>query len=125
MRLISLIGFPDDIAEELMSQLARQGCRTARYRRADELQDEPAAVFICADRPGWLETICELRATWSRIFLVAVTRAPDHEKWLDALDAGANDYCAMPLDSRQFAWLLRREPQKQRDETAQAGAASS
>lgn len=124
MRLISLIGFPDEIAEDLMTQLGREGYCAFRSWRAEELQDQPAAVFIFADHLGWLEAICDVRAMFSRVFLVAVTRTPDHGKWLDALDAGANDYCAMPLDARQFASLLRREPQKQRAETALARAAS-
>lgn len=124
MRVIGLIGFPDHIAAELTAQLARQGYRVSQHRRADELQVQPAAVFVCGDSTGWLETICEVRAMYSRVFLVAVTRASDHEKWLDALDAGANDYCAMPLDDRQFEWLLRRETPRHRAETATARAAS-
>jgi hypothetical protein len=32
------------------------------------------------------------------MFLVIATRLPDHEKWLDALEARANDYCCTSVD---------------------------
>jgi hypothetical protein len=34
---------------------------------------------------------------------------PDHEKWLDALEAGADDYSCMPLDRQQLRWLFRQK----------------
>lgn len=38
--------------------------------------------------------------------LIAVSREPAPDLWLDALDAGADDYCAQPFDSTQLRWLL-------------------
>jgi len=124
VRLISLIGFPDDIGGDLAAFLARHGCHTIRHESAHELPNAPAAVFISGDRARWLETICHVRGTHSRVFIVFATRLPDHEKWLDALDAGANDYCCLPLDGQQFAWLFRRDAQPHRAETMGAFRAS-
>jgi DNA-binding NtrC family response regulator len=31
---------------------------------------------------------------------------PETSEWLDALEAGAFDYCAAPFDSQQFVRLL-------------------
>lgn len=124
MRLISLIGFPDDIAGDLTDLLVRHGYRTTRDENTHELPEAPAAIFVSGDRAGWLETICQVRATHSRMFIVVATRLPDHEKWLDALDAGASDYCSMPLDAQQFMWLFRRDAQPHRAETMRAARAS-
>ena len=38
--------------------------------------------------------------------LVVVARIPETEEWLDALEAGATDYCAAPFEPKQFRWLL-------------------
>jgi DNA-binding response OmpR family regulator len=32
--------------------------------------------------------------------VVVVSALPEIDKWLDALDAGADDYCAAPFDPR-------------------------
>ena len=109
MPVISLIGFPDNLVEGLMALSAHLGFEITRQNNPDEIPKDAAAAFVCGDRAGWLENICEVRSTHSRMFLVIATRRPDHEKWLDALEAGANDYCCTPIDARQFAWLLRRD----------------
>ncbi len=118
MPLICLIGFPDDAASDLTAFLAERGCEIHRQKAFDEAQAVDA-IFVCADTPGWLETICHARAIHKRTL-----RLPDHEKWLDALEAGANDYFSRSLDSQQFEWLLRRRPQSQPAEKALAKAAS-
>jgi DNA-binding response OmpR family regulator len=37
---------------------------------------------------------------------VVITRTPDTREWLDALEAGATDYCSVPIDTRQLHWML-------------------
>lgn len=124
MRLISLIGFPDDMRSDLAAFLTDNGCRAVHHESAHELPKALTAVFISGDRARWLETICHVRETHGRIFIVVATRLPDHEKWLDALDAGANDYCCLPMDAQQFGWLFRRDAQPHRAETMRTGMAS-
>jgi DNA-binding NarL/FixJ family response regulator len=109
MRFISLIDFSDTQAADLSALSARMGFGVTRQNHPDDIPKDAAAVFVCGDRTGWLEKICQIRATHGRMFVVIATRQPDHEKWLDALEAGANDYCCAPLDCRQFEWLLRRD----------------
>jgi len=118
VRLIGLIGFPVDSSDCPGAALAGCGYKVAKVNNIDELPVDAAAIFVCGDRPGWLETVCEARAAHGRTFLVVATRLPDYEKWLDALEAGANDYCCTPLDAKQLGWLLRRDAQPPRIETA-------
>jgi len=35
-----------------------------------------------------------------------VSRFPDVKQWLDALDAGASDYCGAPFERVQLHWIL-------------------
>ena len=107
-RLIKLIGFPSDAGRELSNALARAGFETSSQADARGLCTEPAAVFVCGDRPGWLETVRQVRDLYSRVFLVVAARQPDYEKWLSALAAGADDFCCPPLDAQQLRWLFRR-----------------
>jgi DNA-binding NtrC family response regulator len=37
---------------------------------------------------------------------VVVTRIAETEEWLNALEAGATDYCSAPIDTRQLHWLM-------------------
>ena len=35
-----------------------------------------------------------------------VSRFPEVSEWLDAMDAGASDYCASPFEPAQVRWIL-------------------
>jgi DNA-binding NarL/FixJ family response regulator len=37
---------------------------------------------------------------------VVVTRIPETKEWLDALEAGAADYCSVSIEARQLHWLM-------------------
>ncbi len=38
--------------------------------------------------------------------VVVVSRVPNTREWLDAMDAGAADYCAAPFEREQLDWIL-------------------
>ena len=38
--------------------------------------------------------------------IVVVSRSADVSTWLDALEAGAADYCAPPFEAIQIRWIL-------------------
>ncbi|MCS7042756.1 MAG: hypothetical protein NZR01_08190 [Bryobacteraceae bacterium] len=38
--------------------------------------------------------------------VVVVSRLPEVDGWLDALEEGAADYCAPPFETVQIRWLL-------------------
>lgn len=38
--------------------------------------------------------------------MVVVSRVPEVNDWLDAMDAGAADYCAAPFEKEQLDWIL-------------------
>lgn len=80
-------------------------------RPADELASllllehvEADLVFCLAD---CLHFPALVRAANHRTLpIVAVTRHPDVNGWLDALEAGAADYIAPPFEAKQLAWVI-------------------
>jgi DNA-binding NtrC family response regulator len=54
---------------------------------------------------------------------VVVSRVPNTKEWLDALEAGATDYCAGPFGIRQIRWLMESAlPWRGHNGAAGAGA---
>jgi len=111
MRSVDLMDFPEDLAGELTTSLAAVQCRVNRRRHIGGIPTDTVAAIVLGDRPDWLSIVRDIRADRPDIFLVVVTRVPDHGKWLDALEAGADDYCCLPLDRQQIGWLLGRDSQ--------------
>jgi len=38
--------------------------------------------------------------------VVVVSRIPETSEWLDALEAGATDYCAAPFERQHISWVV-------------------
>ena len=60
------------------------------------------------------EVVCRLadggedRVGYDHLVLAlgSITRLPDVPRWLDALEAGARDYCGAPFECIQLRWIL-------------------
>lgn len=91
-----LIGIRDDIATELKSVLSAANCELT----ADA--DQAEIVFCPWDHSGFART----RARFPHAPVVVVSDYPDVNGWLDALEAGAADYCAAPFEAIQLRWIL-------------------
>lgn len=76
-------------------------------------------VFACSSGKSYLPLLRAVRKSRPELPFIVVSRVPETEEWLDALDAGATDYCAAPVDRRQLHWLLEAVLPKKRS----AGAA--
>ena len=102
---VQVIGFAEG-DNEITRNLAENGCLATRVQNTRDLQaDQP--IFIWAENLGWLELLRGIRALYPHTVLVVVTRIPNSSKWLEALEAGASDYCALPLQRQQVQWLIR------------------
>ena len=102
MLAITLIGFSEETADQITTDLAVGGYEVSRTRDATTLSPDAAAAFVCGDRDRWERDLGEIRAIYPHLVLIVVTRVPEHTIWLDALEAGANDYACMPLDRQQL-----------------------
>src|SRR5271166_3520676 len=56
-------------------------------------------VFCNGDDESGLVMLRAIRALRPELPVVIVTRQPDTGRWLDALEAGAADYCSAPFET--------------------------
>lgn len=93
-----LLGLEGSVEQELRAALNADGCKVVKKpgSRAD-------IVFCGHQRPVY-ETAVE---QYAKLPVVVVSRLPEVSDWLDALEAGAADYCAAPFEPTQLRWLLQ------------------
>jgi DNA-binding NtrC family response regulator len=65
-------------------------------------------VFAGGEPAGYLPLLKRVREAQPTLPFVVVTRIAEMEikEWLDALEAGATDYCSVPIETRQINWLM-------------------
>jgi PleD family two-component response regulator len=91
-----LMGLDEALASELRSVLRQTQCRETK-------EPGEAEIVFCAWKPKLFD---EARGRFPRVPVVVVSPLPDVSGWLDALEAGAADYCAAPFESIQIRWIL-------------------
>jgi DNA-binding NtrC family response regulator len=80
-----------------------------QYRQRDAVVREilQADIVFAGGEPAFytslLRRVREARPTMPFIVVAGI---PETIEWLDALGAGATDYCSPPIDARQLYWLM-------------------
>ncbi|HEY3441126.1 MAG TPA: hypothetical protein VGK29_10260 [Paludibaculum sp.] len=92
-----LFGLEDPLASQLTAGLCLAGCEVA----PDAMPG--ARIVFCAAESGVLQ---QALLQFPHVPVVVVSRLPETDDWLDALEAGATDYCAAPFEPVQLRWLL-------------------
>jgi DNA-binding response OmpR family regulator len=64
------------------------------------------AVFCDGDDEQYWKIFSGIRASLPGLPLIVVTQNPSEAKWLDAIEAGAADYCSAPFEAIQVRWIL-------------------
>ena len=64
-------------------------------------------VFAGGEGKQYIPLLKKLRAERPGLPFVVVTRIPETSDWLDALEAGATDYCSAPSEPRHLNWMLQ------------------
>ena len=64
-------------------------------------------VFCNSDRRVYESLLRALEQSGLQLPVVVVSRIPETTEWLDALDAGATDYCAAPFERHHVSWLVQ------------------
>ena len=108
MSRVALLGLPEDLGNELARVLLDESHQVSRKLYVSDLRRIPncSAVFICGDDPDYRSTLSLLLESYPHLPVVVVTRHPEPRFWLDALDAGAADYCGAPFERVQLRWVL-------------------
>ena len=106
---VMIYGLEGQLASELLDAVGKLGVPMDRqaFRDAEECRssvaDSSADIIFCSPDS---DRVRALRATHPRAFIIAASRLPDVSDWLDAIEAGANDYCASPFEPAQVRWML-------------------
>jgi DNA-binding NtrC family response regulator len=67
-----------------------------------------ADVVFCGSQPAEYRALLDaVKRRGLRLPVVVVSRLPEVSEWLDALDAGAVDYCAAPFEHQHMQWLIQ------------------
>ena len=110
---IILFGLAEDLAENSRKVLAEQGHVVFDYPYLPVAQvltviEQTQANFIfCTAEPEiYKALLAAIRQSKAGLPLVVVSRLPETAAWLDALQAGASDYCAPPFESASMRWVL-------------------
>jgi DNA-binding NtrC family response regulator len=110
---VLILGLEKGLRDELKSALQVDD---QTVRAADESADtdcrreiarsKPDIVF-CPAAPSYFRTILEaVKKVRPGLPVVVVSRFPEVSEWLDAMEAGASDYCASPFEPAQVRWIL-------------------
>jgi DNA-binding NtrC family response regulator len=75
-------------------------------------------VFAGGDPAYYLSLLKLLRAVRPSLAFVVVTRIPETKEWLDALEAGATDYCSAPFEGQHLRWLVESAVPRRRGAAA-------
>ena len=108
MSRVTLLGLPEDLGKQLARVLLDESYQVSRRLYVSDLRRTPncCAVFISGDAPDYRQTISLLRQAHPGLPVIVVTRLPEAWHWLEALDAGAADYCGAPFEHIQLRWIL-------------------
>ena len=72
-------------------------------------------IVFCPSRPDELDVVLRTVAQAKPgIPVVVISRLPEVSQWLDAIEAGAADYCAAPIEAVQVRWLLESHLRRRR-----------
>lgn len=110
---ILVIGLDESLAAELSRSLSElhhtvfsEPCLSpaASIRAIDRTA---ADLIFCTAEPSIYEGLLSLlRERGRHVPVVVVSRLPEVEKWLDAMDAGVADYCAAPFEARPLRSIV-------------------
>ncbi len=107
MSRVVLLGLAEDLAEQLSRVLREEAHLVCRSQSLEDARSgEPEVVFLSGDGPDVVRNLSALRQAAPSIPLVVVTRLPESGRWLDALEAGAQDYCGAPFERVQVRWIM-------------------
>jgi FixJ family two-component response regulator len=107
-RIAVFAGLEPALAAELAAALQSAGCLVA--------ESGPADMVFCP--PNRLPAAASDRSAPAPV--VVVSRLPDYDSWIDALEAGAADYIAAPFEEIQLRWLLETHLRAPRTRSAVA-----
>jgi len=108
MANVFLIGLEQATAAQISRSLAVERHRIEQKPQNVGITDlkDVDIVFAGGEPSQYLSLLRRVRQEKPGLPFVVVTRIPETTEWLNALEAGATDYCSSPFESRQIHWLM-------------------
>ncbi len=108
MSKVVLIGLEQLAASQICRTLAFEGHQIEQKARDAVVSDllDADIVFAGGEPACYLSLLRLLRAERPSVPFVVVTGVPETREWLDALEAGATDYCSAPFEIKHLRWLM-------------------
>ncbi len=108
MANIFMVGLDEAAADRIGTALAPGHHHIDRCPAPVQPQDLDKAdiVFAGSDRTQYLPLLRGFRDTHPDTPFVVVARVPETSEWIEALEAGATDYCSDTDGNRQLGWLV-------------------
>ena len=104
---ILLLGLADGLANDLRAALRQQSWEVrSEPQRLDPAEPAPDLIFCGAEPARYLPLLEEVKRQTPGLPVIVVGRFPETADWLDALEAGASDYCAPPFERRHLQWMV-------------------
>lgn len=107
-RRAQFLGLDSRLAHPLAESLVRCNCHAVPAGQG-------ADIVFCSPSA---DIVRQARAKYAGLPVVVVSESPDQRRWLDALEAGASDYCTAPFEPMHLRWLLDRHVQRRRASAA-------
>lgn len=112
---IVLLGLDDMVAAELATALSQHHQRVHFHpflpasQCVSLLEGLRADMVFCPAEVGRYKALLgAVNAKLPGLPVTVVSRRAEVSEWLDALDAGAWDYCSPPFESRPIRWILQK-----------------
>ena len=108
MARVFLIGLEQATAAQLSRALAVERHQIEHKPGNVRIEDllDADIVFAGGDGKEYMPLLRGVRESRPSLPFVVVTRIPETADWLDALEAGATDYCSATFEARQINWLM-------------------
>jgi DNA-binding response OmpR family regulator len=108
MAKIVLIGLEQTAAGQICRALALDNHRIEQQPQDFFMREllDADIVFAGGEPACYMSLLRHVRKGRPTLPFVVVTRIPETKEWLDALEAGATDYCSEPIETRQLYWLM-------------------
>jgi len=108
MANVFLIGLREEVAGQIDRVVSTERHTVYRKRHSvgiGELSD--AGIVFAGGSPGlYMPLLWRVRKELPMVPFVVITDTSDTTAWLNALEAGATDYCCAPIARRQIQWLM-------------------
>jgi len=120
MAKVFLTGIEESVVRTLQHALAIER-HQIEHRPCDAPVDDfrdADIVFAGGGAKQYLPLLQRVRQSRPALPFIVVTVFPETSEWLDALEAGATDYCSAPFQLRQINWLMESAIPRLRGSTA-------